>query len=124
MIRWFTEFAEAVDIRIPDVATVVDDRTAAGQLHLWEDGGRPVAVAGASAVIAGMSRIGPVYTPADARGRGYASGVTAAASVAALDRGAGEVLLYTDLANPTSNSIYQQIGYRPVEDCVELAFGG
>ncbi|MCX4754627.1 GNAT family N-acetyltransferase [Kitasatospora purpeofusca] len=124
LIRWFTEFAEAVDIRIPDVATVVDDRTAAGQLHLWEDGGRPVAVAGASAVIAGMSRIGPVYTPADARGRGYASGVTAAASVAALDRGAGEVLLYTDLANPTSNSIYQQIGYRPVEDCVELAFGG
>ncbi|MEK2495477.1 GNAT family N-acetyltransferase [Kitasatospora purpeofusca] len=124
LIRWFTEFAEAVDIRIPDVATVVDDRTAAGQLHLWEDGGRPVAVAGASAVIAGMSRIGPVYTPADARGRGYASGVTAAASVAALDLGAGEVLLYTDLANPTSNSIYQQIGYRPVEDCVELAFGG
>ncbi|MCX4687481.1 GNAT family N-acetyltransferase [Kitasatospora purpeofusca] len=124
LIRWFTEFAEAVDIRIPDVATVVDDRTAARQLHLWEDGGRPVAVAGASAVIAGMSRIGPVYTPADARGRGYASGVTAAASVAALARGAGEVLLYTDLANPTSNSIYQQIGYRPVEDCVELAFGG
>ncbi|MFD7411001.1 GNAT family N-acetyltransferase [Kitasatospora purpeofusca] len=124
LIRWFAEFAEEVDIRIPNVATVVDDRTAAGQLHLWEDGGRPVAVAGASAVIAGMSRIGPVYTPADARGRGYASGVTAAASAAALAQGAGEVLLYTDLANPTSNSIYQQIGYRPVEDCVELVFGG
>ncbi|KOV12063.1 hypothetical protein ADK60_33615 [Streptomyces sp. XY431] len=123
LVRWFAEFAEEVDIRIPNVATVVDDRTAAGQLHLWEDGGRPVAVAGASAVIAGMSRIGPVYTPGEARGRGYASGVTAAASAAALARGAVEVLLYTDLANPTSNSIYQQIGYRPVEDCVELAFG-
>ncbi|WP_406112469.1 GNAT family N-acetyltransferase [Kitasatospora purpeofusca] len=123
LIRWFAEFAEEVGLRIPNVATVVDDRTAAGQLHLWEDGGRPVAVAGASAVIAGMSRIGPVYTPADARGRGYASGVTAAASAAALARGAGEVLLYTDLANPTSNSIYQQIGYRAVEDCVQLAFG-
>ncbi|MFJ8433727.1 GNAT family N-acetyltransferase [Kitasatospora sp. NPDC094019] len=123
LIRWFAEFAEEVDIRIPNLATAVDDRTAAGQLHLWEDDGRPVAVAGASAVIAGMSRIGPVYTPADARGRGYASGVTAAASAAALALGAAEVLLYTDLANPTSNSIYQQIGYRPVEDCVELAFG-
>ncbi|MER6362019.1 GNAT family N-acetyltransferase [Kitasatospora sp. NPDC001527] len=111
-----------MDISIPDVATVVDDRTAAGQLHLWEDGGRPVAVAGVSAVVAGMSRIGPVYTPRDARGRGYASGVTAAASAAALAGGAGEVLLYTDLANPTSNSIYQQIGYRPVEDCLVLAF--
>ncbi|MDY0815701.1 GNAT family N-acetyltransferase [Kitasatospora purpeofusca] len=123
LVRWFTEFAEEVDIRITNVATVVDDRTAVGHLHLWEDGGRPVAVAGAGAVIAGMSRIGPVYTPGDARGRGYASAVTAAASAAALARGAAEVLLYADLANPTSNSIYQQIGYRPVEDCVELAFG-
>ncbi|MER5351081.1 GNAT family N-acetyltransferase [Kitasatospora sp. NPDC002551] len=122
LVRWFEEFAAEVDISIPDVATVVDDRTAAGQLHLWEDGGRSVAVAGVSAVVAGMSRIGPVYTPRDARGRGYASGVTAAASAAALAGGAGEVLLYTDLANPTSNSIYQQIGYRPVEDCLVLAF--
>ncbi|MET8704227.1 GNAT family N-acetyltransferase [Kitasatospora sp. NPDC004723] len=124
LIRWFDAFAAEVDIRIPDAAMVVDDRTAGGQLHLWEDGGRPVAVAGASAVVAGMSRIGPVYTPREARGRGYASGVTAAASAAALADGAAEVLLYTDLSNPTSNSIYQQIGYRPVEDCLELAFGG
>ncbi|MFC5665352.1 GNAT family N-acetyltransferase [Kitasatospora misakiensis] len=123
LIRWFEEFAAEVDIHIPHIGRVVDDRTAGGQLHLWEDDGRPVAVAGASAVIAGMSRIGPVYTPRDARGRGYASGVTAAASAAALAQGAGEVLLYTDLANPTSNSIYRQIGYRPVEDCLELAFG-
>ncbi|MFB7475348.1 GNAT family N-acetyltransferase [Kitasatospora sp. NPDC056184] len=124
LIRWFDAFAAEVDIRIPDTAMVVDDRTAGGQLHLWEDGaGRPVAVAGASAVVAGMSRIGPVYTPHEARGRGYASGVTAAASAAALAGGAQEVLLYTDLANPTSNAIYQQIGYRPVADCLELAFG-
>ncbi len=122
LIRWFDAFAAEVDIRIPHTARVVDDRTAGGQLHLWEDAGRPVAVAGASAVIAGMSRIGPVYTPREARGRGYASGVTAAASAAALAQGAGEVLLFTDLANPTSNAIYQQLGYRPVEDCLELAF--
>lgn len=69
-----------------------------------------------------MSRIGPVYTPTDQRGRGYASAVTAAASAHALAQGAAEVLLYTDLANPTSNSIYQQIGYRPVEDCLTLDF--
>ena len=47
---------------------------------------------------------------------GFASAATAAASADALARGAEEVLLYTDLANPTSNSIYQQIGYRPVAD--------
>ncbi|MFF2351228.1 GNAT family N-acetyltransferase [Kitasatospora sp. NPDC058115] len=123
LIRWFEEFAAEADVLVPDVARAVDDRTADGRLHLWEDTGRPVAVAGASAVVAGMSRVGPVYTPADARGRGYASAVTAAASAAALADGAAEVLLYTDLSNPTSNSIYQQIGYRPVEDCLELAFG-
>ncbi|MFF8773807.1 GNAT family N-acetyltransferase [Kitasatospora sp. NPDC015120] len=123
LIRWFEEFAAEADALLPNVAKAVDDRTADGRLHLWEDAGRPVAVAGASAVVAGMSRLGPVYTPAEARGRGYASAVTAAASAAALAGGAAEVLLYTDLSNPTSNSIYQQIGYRPVEDCLELAFG-
>ncbi|MFJ9947772.1 GNAT family N-acetyltransferase [Kitasatospora sp. NPDC091207] len=98
----------------------VDERTADGRLHLWEDGGTPVAMAGNSPVIAGMSRIGPVYTPGERRGRGYASGVTAAATAHALAQGATEVLLYTDLANPTSNSIYQQLGYRPVEDCLTV----
>jgi predicted GNAT family acetyltransferase len=34
------------------------------------------------------------------------------------------VLLYTDLANPVSNSIYQRIGYRDVEDRVVLSFSG
>ncbi|MER7846949.1 GNAT family N-acetyltransferase [Kitasatospora sp. NPDC096077] len=123
LIRWYQEFA--AEARVPelaDVARVVDDRIAARGLHLWEDGGRPVAMAGASPVLAGMSRIGPVYTPRENRGRGYASGVTAAASAHALGLGAAEALLYTDLANPTSNSIYQQIGYRPVEDCLVLDF--
>jgi len=72
--------------------------------------------------VAGMLRVGPVYTPPELRGHGYASAVTAAASLRAREAGAQEVLLYTDLANPTSNSIYQRIGYRPVEDRVVLAF--
>ncbi|MFD7453838.1 GNAT family N-acetyltransferase [Kitasatospora sp. NPDC059827] len=121
-IRWYEEFLREVEIAPSDVARAVDDKLASGSLHLWEDAGTPVALAGASPVLAGMSRIGPVYTPADRRGRGYASAVTAAASAHALDLGAQEVLLYTDLANPTSNSIYQQIGYRPVEDCLVVDF--
>ncbi len=55
-------------------------------------------------------------------GHGYASAVTAEVSRRAREAGAEEVLLYTDLANPTSNSIYQRIGYRAVEDRVVLAF--
>jgi hypothetical protein len=69
-----------------------------------------------------MVRVGPVYTPPEFRGHGYASAATAAASQQALDAGASEVLLFTDLANPVSNSIYQRIGYRAVEDRIVLAF--
>ncbi|MFF1792920.1 GNAT family N-acetyltransferase [Kitasatospora sp. NPDC058263] len=124
LVDWYGAFGAEVAIELPNARDTVDDRIAAGLLHVWEDGGAPVAMAGNSPVIAGMSRIGPVYTPPERRGRGYASGVTAAASAHALAQGAAEVLLFTDLANPTSNSIYRQLGYRPVEDCLTVGFPG
>ncbi|WP_431680184.1 GNAT family N-acetyltransferase [Kitasatospora sp. KL5] len=123
LVEWCTAFmVEIGESRAIDQEAYVDARLAEGSLHVWEDGGRPVAFAGASPVIAGMSRIGPVYTPAALRGRGYASGVVAAASAHASAAGADEVLLYTDLANPTSNSIYQKLGYRPLADHVTMDF--
>jgi GNAT superfamily N-acetyltransferase len=89
---------------------------------LWEDGGEPVSWAAASAPIAGMSRVGPVYTPPEHREHGFGSAVTAAASQGARDAGATDVILFTDTTNPTSNSIYQKIGYRPLYDSTELEF--
>src|ERR687893_593156 len=71
---------------------------------------------------AGMSRLSSVWTPPEHRGRGFGSAVTAAASRWALDAGATHVVLFTDLTNPVSNSIYPKIGYRPVYDAVDLAF--
>ena len=88
-------------------------------------GGRwpaPVAQASARAVVAGMSRIGPVYTPPEHRNRGYAAAVTAAAARWALDQGARHVLLYTDLANATTNRLYPRLGFRPHHDVLELRF--
>jgi hypothetical protein len=67
-------------------------------------------------------RIGPVYTPPDRRRRGYGSAVTAAVSAAELAAGRQFCFLYTDLANPTSNKIYMDIGYEPVCDAVDYAF--
>ncbi|MCE7946142.1 MAG: hypothetical protein DYG88_01795 [Chloroflexi bacterium CFX4] len=67
--------------------------------------------------------IGPVYTPPDQRGRGYASALTAFVSQAMLDSGYQFCALFTDLANPTSNSIYQKIGYRPLNDFSDYRFG-
>ncbi|MFC7613184.1 GNAT family N-acetyltransferase [Actinokineospora soli] len=86
----------------------------------WTDGGEePVAMAGGSPPLHGMSRIGPVYTPKEFRGRGYGTAVTAAMTRWALDEGARDVLLFTDIANPVSNAIYHRIGYRPVMEAVE-----
>jgi GNAT superfamily N-acetyltransferase len=96
-------------------------RLGAGEM-LWEVDGTPVAQACAKPVIAGASRIGPVYTPPGQRGHGYAAAVTAAASQWALDAGAQRVVLFTDLANATTNRLYPRIGYRPVHDAVELRF--
>ncbi len=84
--------------------------------------GEPVAQAAARAVVAGMSRIGPVYTPPEHRGRGYAAAVTAAAARWALGSGARHVLLYTDLANPTTNRLSPRLGFRPRYDALELRF--
>jgi predicted GNAT family acetyltransferase len=79
-------------------------------------------MAGASRLIARSVRVAPVYTPPGLRGHGYAGAATAAVSQAALDAGADEVLLFTDLANPTSNALYQRLGYRPVDDRTVVIF--
>ncbi|MFF4344133.1 GNAT family N-acetyltransferase [Kitasatospora sp. NPDC001540] len=122
--RWLAAFAAEAQVNVPgDLQADADQRIAAGTLLLWEaEDARVTSLAGASPAVAGMSRIGPVYTPPELRGRGYASALTAAASAHARAGGAAEVLLYTDLANPVSNAIYQRIGYLPVGDAVHVVF--
>jgi hypothetical protein len=113
MISWVTAFAEEAHEPLATPAATIDNRLGEGGFTLWEDDGAPVAFAGVHAPAGGVVRVGPVYTPPANRGRGYGSAVTAAVSAAAAPHLA---VLFTDLANPTSNSIYIKIGYRPVED--------
>ena len=90
---------------------------AAGGLHLWEvEGAGPVSMANATGATPSGIRINMVYTPPELRRRGYASACVGALSQAMLDAGRRFCFLYTDLANPTSNHIYQELGYRPVAD--------
>ncbi|MFD8547301.1 GNAT family N-acetyltransferase [Streptomyces sp. NPDC059649] len=96
----------------------LDDRIADGRCLLWEDRGRPVSMAGVTRTLAGTARVTPFHTPPELRGRGFAGAVTAAVSAAARSAGAREVVLFTDLANPTSNALYRRLGYRAVEDHV------
>ncbi|HEX8303417.1 MAG TPA: GNAT family N-acetyltransferase [Jatrophihabitans sp.] len=96
-----------------------------GLLWLWlDEQARPVSMASRNVTVAGVSRIGPVYTPPDSRRRGYGAAVTAACTQDALDCGARQVVLFTDEANPTSNGIYQQLGYRALDDRLILRFVG
>lgn len=92
-----------------------------GFTYLWVDG-EPVSVVGLTRPLPHGMTIAPVYTPPEYRERGYAGACTAAVSQMLLDRGCEYVTLFTDLANPTSNSIYQKIGYRPVCDYADFDF--
>jgi uncharacterized protein len=88
---------------------------------LWDDG-QPVSLACAGNPTPNGVRVGPVYTPPEHRGHGYASACVAALSQQMLDGGRRFCFLFTNLANPTSNHIYQTIGYEPVSDVTVYRF--
>jgi GNAT superfamily N-acetyltransferase len=123
VVDWYIAFGEDVDdpTAREEAVRVAEDKLADGRIWLWEDGGRPVSLVGHSRAQFGAVRIGPVYTPAERRGRGYASALTGYVSHRIRDTGA-DVCLYTDLANPTSNKIYAAIGFQPVGDLVRYRF--
>jgi GNAT superfamily N-acetyltransferase len=123
--RWLGAFHHEADPNGPaeDFDSVAERRVAQGLVWMWRDKGEPVSLAGISRPAAGVARVGPVYTPPESRGHGYGSAVTALASQSGLDAGATHVVLYTDLSNPTSNSIYQTIGYMPDHDSGRWSLG-
>ena len=126
--RWMDAFAEeALPEPPPGTSEEFVDRREEdpdGGVVFWEDGGAVVSMAGFGGRTPNGTRIGPVYTPPELRGRGYASALTAAVTQRLLDRGLRFCFLFTDLANPTSNSIYQRIGYEPVSDFDSWSFSG
>jgi GNAT superfamily N-acetyltransferase len=122
---WFVEFAaEALHGAETPTIAQVDARLESpdGGFGLWEDGGRVVSLCGYGSPTPNGVRIGPVYTPPGLRGRGYATTLTAEVSERRLAAGRRFCFLYTDLANPTSNAIYERIGYARVADSKQLRF--
>lgn len=93
-----------------------------GNYWLWEADGRPVAMTGSSPAPPDGVRVGPVYTLPEARGHGYGTALVAHVSGVVLERGHRACYLHTDLANATSNAMYQRIGYKRVCDAVDLRF--
>jgi predicted GNAT family acetyltransferase len=128
LVAWAAAFhAEALPAAPPlDAAEAADRmlRRAGRVAYLWEDAGEAVALAGVAGPTPRGIRVGPVYTPPDRRGHGYASNLVAEVSRRQLASGRSFCFLFTDLANPTSNHIYQAIGYTPVVDVDQYRFPG
>lgn len=136
LIAWLDAFAdEALTAMIRDDRATergIDARLgpgATGGFDLWEVDGRPVSLTGWTPIVGG-GRVGPVYTPPDERGRGYASSLVAHVSARLLDGGGaagdggggGACFLYTDLGNPTSNAIYRRLGYEQIAESSMIVF--
>ena len=129
LIEWAVAFsAEAVDVLTRDDAARLIERMMTGDpirngLRVWEDDGHVVSMAAYAGPTPHGIRVNLVYTPPELRGRGYASACVAALSQELLQSGKQFCFLFTDLANPTSNHIYQTIGYHPVSDVDLYRFG-
>ncbi|OUL25764.1 GNAT family N-acetyltransferase [Nostoc sp. 106C] len=122
LTEWFTNFiAEVGEVISQDVEQAVNTGLKRQSIHLWSDG-IPVSWASGSKSLPAAARIGPVYTPPEYRGKGYATACVAALSQKLLDYGCDRCFLFTDLANPTSNYIYQKIGYHSICDWHDYSF--
>lgn len=118
-------FPDAAALPREDAERMVDFRFSSptNYVFLWQDAaGAAVSLTACGSPTPHGMRIGPVYTPLEQRGHGYASALVAGVSHWLLDRGSQYCFLFTDLRNPTSNHIYQVIGYQPVGDFTEYGF--
>ena len=119
LIEWERAFATETGFgQSSQAERAVDRRLSAGSQYVWDDDG-PACTAGLNPAVGGTARVGPVYTPPERRSRGYATATVAGLSSHALASGAQQCMLFTDLANPTSNKIYAAIGYRRCGDWEE-----
>src|SRR5690606_30419452 len=114
MVDGFHRDTGDAGVVLPDV---LEERIRGGAFALWEVDGEVVAMAARTEPIEGISRVYGVFTPPEHRRRGYAGAAVAALSDRIRADGA-DAILYTDLGNPTSNSVYRRIGYRAVAEIV------
>ena len=128
IVEWVADFLEEADPQSPrsNLDRAVERRLGLdpelGGTWLWEVDDQPVALSGYGGRTPNGIRIGPVYTPPKSRRQGYATALVARQSAWLLEQGRELCFLFTDMANPTSNSIYRKIGYEKVGDARRYGF--
>jgi predicted GNAT family acetyltransferase len=127
LVGWHVQFAADVGLPLRDNENLAEQFAALireRRVQLWDVAGRAVAMGGHASLVptpAGIvARIGPIYTPQPLRGRGYGTAITAAL-VEHLQSRSDLIMLFTDSANPTSNGIYERIGFDYEGEIVEFA---
>lgn len=117
LLAWNRAFDSEIGFDVPPAHSedLIRKSVAARSLFVWDHDG-PVSIAGVARETANGITVAKVFTPPQFRNRGYATAVVAALTQLQLSRGKRFCTLYTDLANPVSNSIYQKIGYSPLCD--------
>lgn len=121
MIQWTRAFQNEINEPADDTELRVDRQLAAGQLWIWDQHGETTSMAGSRTPVQGVVRLSGVYTPPEKRRHGYAAACVHALSKH-LRAGGYRCILYTDLGNPTSNSIYRRIGYRAAAEALRYRF--
>ena len=127
VVTWLHRFSDEAhgDLESRDLTqTLAARQIDQGRLYLWQDEGGPVSLAGCHDVPPRGARIGPVYTPPEARGKGYASACVGGLAQRLLDGGKTWCGIFADLANPASNRIYQRLGFQEACRYREYTFEG
>lgn len=120
VVEWMRRFQADIGERGSDPAPAVDHRLSAGRFWLWDDSA-PVALAANSEPVEGVIRVQAAYTPPERRNRGYARACVGGLSKQIRD-GGYRCILYTDLRNPISNTVFRRIGYRAVAEALRYRF--
>jgi predicted GNAT family acetyltransferase len=122
VLRWSGAFIDDTGI-VENPGVLAERLMSSDNLFFWDDGGPRCMVAATRDLPNGVC-VNAVYTPPPNRARGYASAAVATMSEDFLRRGKAYCCLYTDVDNPTSNSIYTRIGYHPIREDVSIDFVG
>jgi predicted GNAT family acetyltransferase len=124
LATWLEEFRKEATPNDPEMSLkTIESEVEKGNFFLWiNQSDEIVSIAKKARPTKNTISVNYVYTPQHLRGQGYATAIVSHLSQHLLDQGYRYCVLYTDLANPTSNSIYKKIGYKPVGDVDKYIF--